>query len=91
MEADVVSSTSPLRQTMRSFSNREKMSSVWIDQCLLRRNCVSELLYKCAILHPENGQHGYGRFVELRSETYHRLCHERRWGPVPRGGRRRSF
>lgn len=29
MEAERTSSTSPLRQTMRSFKSREKMSDVW--------------------------------------------------------------
>lgn len=39
MAADVVSSTSPLRQIMRSLSNREKMSSI-------RRNVLVWFVFK---------------------------------------------
>lgn len=48
MLADVVSSTGPLRQMMRSFSSREKMSSGHMSALLVSRHGLELDVYRCA-------------------------------------------
>lgn len=69
MEAERTSSTSPLRQMMRSFRRREKMSAVGVGRLLVRWTMVGMGLgldvgaYRCASRLPTRSVFGFAHII----------------------------